>query len=416
MALINAPYADWSALVLAQGWQEYHEVLPEADTVLGYAGTVEHQVKALITGADFMAWGTDHSDSIEVPNSEAARFQIFKALLPKFGVPRALDGTPHVAQRILVLGRKALTRTDDGTELMNIDGKAAGAANVVWNGTGGGDTGGDWTAGGEGAEDAASHKTGTNGWNTGVTDLNDQTILDNGSMTDIVGTYSTLEFWVQPKAYPTASRLRVRWVDDNNDLVGTQVKVEDYLPNMDLDTWQQVSIPIADFGLTGNVQKLQIRYRNTAGQHYWFDDFDLLNLAGGGPYRFRIAAPAGQRYHLSMLVLKITAPASGWLDSAFGNVAGGLGRGLICRQRRISDGEVAWQFVVRDNDELGGLFHPQESTIWANDVLTSGYMVKPGKADVVVTDDDVVEFVVRDDLSDITKMRAYFHYGVEELG
>lgn len=335
-------------------------------------------------------------------------------------MPRDAQGNAIVSVSKMALGREPFLRTDDGTELMNINGQAAGAAVVMWNGTGAGDTGADWaisTVGTSvGVESAASMKTGTNGWDTTVTTLNDMTVLDNGSMIDVGTLYSTIEFWMQPKAYPAGAKLRIRWVDSSNNLVGNQVLITNYTANMDLDVWQRVSIPIADFGLTGNVQKLQLRYRVAGGQHFWFDDFDLIAAAGGGPYRFRFAAPdANTVYHLSMAVLLISAPETGWNRDAFGNISSGLSRGLIFRHRRISDSEVLWQFVTKTNLQLFGQYHPQEAFAFADGDLLVGFMVKPGRANVRVTDDEVLDFVVRDDLTTISEMRAYCHFGVEDV-
>ena len=334
----------------------------------------------------------------------------------KFNPDRSLV----TADRELALGREPFVRTDDGTELMNIDGRAAGAAVVMWNGTGAGDTGADWaissTGTAVGVESAPSMKTGTNGWDTTVLSQNDKTVFDNGSMIDINGTYSTIEFWMQPKAYPAGSKFRIRWVDDLNAVVGNQVLITDYTANMDLNVWQRVSIPIADFNLTGNVQKLQFRYRVQAEQHFWFDDFDLISAAGGGPYRFRFIAPdANTVYHLSMAVLLISAPESGWNRDAFANIVAGLSRGLIMRHRRKSDGEVLWKFTTKTNLQLFGHYHPQESFLFADGDLLVGFMVKPGRANVRVTDDECLEFVVRDDLRTIGEMRAYCHFGVEVI-
>jgi len=325
------------------------------------------------------------------------------------------DGSPIFADRSLLLGRDSLKRQDDGSESMNVDGRATGTPIVMWNGTGAGDTGGDWTAGGTGSEStSADAGSGTNGWDTGVAALNDQTVLDNGSLVDIDVLYTTLRFQLQPKAYPIDSNLRLRWVDASNNQIGGQVNISEYVANLDLDVWQQVEIPIEDWNLTANVQKLQIRYRGAAGQHFWLDDFELIP-AGDGPYRFQIVAPVNERWHASMLVLQLTAPETGWDSDAFGNIAGGLTNGLIVRQRRVSEGGSLWRFVVRDNKEMFGQFHPQESFIFPDGNLLVGFMMKPGKASVVVTDDDILEIVVRDDLSSISDMRAYFHYGVEEV-
>jgi hypothetical protein len=117
-----------------------------------------------------------------------------------------------------------------------------------------------------------------------------------------------------------------------------------------------------------------------------------------------------------MAVLKMAAPSSAWNLDAFGNISSGLARGLIFRHRRITTSETLWKFVTKNNVELFGQYHPQEDIIFADGNLLMGFMVKPGKANVIVTNDDVLEFVVRDDLSAVSEMRAYCHYGVEEVG
>ena len=326
------------------------------------------------------------------------------------------DGSLVISDRALTLGREPFVRTDNGTELMNIDGRASGAAENLWNGGGAGDTGADWSVSGTGSETAGSMHSGTNGWDTGVTAQNDTTIFDYGSEIDMAGGYDQINIWVQPKAFPPSSRLQIRWKNAADQNVGTQLRIDQYAANMDLDIWQEVSIPIADFGLDADVQKLQIRYGNTAGQHYWFDDIELVAATGAGPYRFRVEAPdASTIYHLTMAVMLISAPSSGWNRDAFGNIVGGLSRGLILRHRRKSTSDVLWNFVTKNNVQLFGQYHPQEAFTFADNELLVGFMVKPGGASVKITDDDVLEFVVRDDLSSIAEMRAYAHYGVETI-
>lgn len=334
-------------------------------------------------------------------------------------MPRDAQGNAIVAQKEFALGREAFVRTDDGSELMSVDGVGSGVAVNLWNGTGVSDTGGDWTRTGVGSESAsANHGAGTNGLDTGVMAQNDECIFDNGSMINVNGMYSALEFWMQPKAYPAGSKFRLRWVDSADSVVGNQVLINNYVANMDTDIWQKVSIPIVDFGLTGNVQKLELRYRSQAGQHFWFDGIELITAAGDGPYRFRIEAPdAATIYHLSMAVVLLSAPESGWLRSAFSNIAGGLTKGLLFRHRRVSTGDILWKFNVKNNVQLFGQYHPQESFVFADTPaeLLVGFMIKPGKANVRITNDDVLEFVVRDDLTDITEMRAFCHFGVEDI-
>jgi hypothetical protein len=327
----------------------------------------------------------------------------------------AADGTPVITDRSLRLGRESLKLSGTGTENMNVDGRPAGTPVVLWNGTGAGDTDGDWTPGDTGSETPESAHAGTNGWDTGVAALNNITRFDAGSPIDVDSLYQQLQFWIQPKAFPTNSWLQIGFLDAANNLVGNLLRVEQYASNMDLDTWQQVAIPIVDFGLTAPVQRLVFRYRVTDGQHHWFDDIELVPDGGGGPYRFGLAAPAGERWHMSMLVLQVVAPETGWNHDSFASIAGGLTNGLLLRHLRRSTGETLWKFATKDNRETFGQYHPQESFAFADGTLLLGFMVKPGKASVVVTEDDVLEFVVRDDLSSIPDIRAYLHYGVEEV-
>ena len=320
----------------------------------------------------------------------------------------------RVLQSEFVLGQQSFKRHDDGTEQMNVDGTPGGTPVNVWNGSG--DSGADWSIAGSGSETSGSAYGGSNhGWDTGVTSDGNNTTWDNGSMIDVDGTYDTLRFWMQPKAFPATSRPRVVWLDDSNNPVGNNLRIDDYTTNMDLDVWQLVSIPIADFNLTGNSQKLRFRYLNTNGQRYWFDDIEVIPAGGAGPYRFQVAADPGERLHVSMAVLVLSGSASGWDDSKFANISA-LTNGLLFRQRRISDGEILWRLNSKDNIDLFGRFHPQDDITFANGVLLVGFMVKPGKASVVITDDEVLEWVVRDDLSGLSKARAYVHFGVEEGG
>lgn len=323
-------------------------------------------------------------------------------------MPIRVDGEVYVVG--WTLGNVAFKRIDNGTERMNIDGSEYGTSVGVWNGD---DT--LWTRSGVGSVTTQAAHAGTYGLDTGVTDENDNVIFDNGSMIDVDGTYASLGFWIQPKAYPVGSQLRVAFLDSSNQIIGVTVRVDEYITAPDLDEWQPVLIPISDFQLTGNVQKLAFRPINTDGQQYFLDDIQLLPpSSSGGPYVFRVSAPAGKQYHLSMLVLMVSEPSSGWSHNTFASLSA-LTYGLLLRQRKLSTGEIIWKFNSRDNVDLFGRYHPQESFTFDDGQLLLGFMVKPGQSSVVITDDDVLEFVVRDDLSSIDSMRAYAHYGIETL-
>lgn len=324
--------------------------------------------------------------------------------------PKSSDGTPLVADRNLVLGQESFKRVDNGTEQMNVDGLPAGTPTNIWDGDGS-----YWTASGTGSATTGSAHSGTYGWDTGVAGKDVTTTFDNGSMIDVAGSYETLKWWLNTQAFPAGSKLEAKWLDSGNSQVGNKVDISAYITSYDIGVWQQVIIPITDFALSGNVQKLELKYAKEAGQQFWFDEFALYPTGGGGgPYTFRIAAPDSNTiYHLSMMVLMVSDDETGWDHDNFVNITG-LTNGLLLRHIKKSTSEVLWSFNSRDNTDLFGRYHPQESFTFNNGRLLVGFMVKPGVASVLVTDDDVLEFVVRDDLSSIDSIRAYAHYGIED--
>lgn len=328
---------------------------------------------------------------------------------------RNADGSQVIADRILTLGQEKFKRVDTGSTAMNIDGSTTGTVVNVWNGAGGGaDSGADWSTSGVGSETGPAG-FGGGGWDTGVTTLDDKTRFDNGSLLDVDGTYAELRFQLQPKLFPLGAKLKLTWRDASGAKVGNTLKVSDYVTDMTLDTWQQVTVPIEDFGLTQNVQQLQFKYTDVGGQQHWIDEIELVEN-GGGPYRFRFAAPDGYtHYHVSMLVLIVQGPDQFWNSDSFATVAGGLSKGLLVRHRRLSDGEILFGLNSKNNSDLFGRYHPQEDFTFADNVTVVGFMLKPGRASIVVTEDEVLEFVVRDDLSSISDLRAFVHYGVEDV-
>jgi hypothetical protein len=382
----------------------------------------EIQTSAIVIALDYIATSGDDCDIWFKDALSAGDETILDGLVAAHdGVPlvspdNVVLSTPGgVANVDLLLGQARFLRLDNGSFRMNIDGRALGTPVVLWNGTGAGDTGGDWSASGTGSETAGSMHSGTNGWDTGVTVVGNNVRFDNGSMVDLVGSYAELRFWVQPKALPVGSVLRVGWLNGSNQLVGVRLRVDQYVTDLEVDEWQQVSIPIEDFGLTGDVQKLQFRCNNVDGQHYWFDDIEIVPV-GNGPFRFRVQAPANERWHVTMLVLVISGDASGWTSTVFANLTTHLDKGLICRQKRLSTGDDLWALNSRDNIDLFGRYHPQDDITFADDKLLVGLMLKPGKASTVITNDDVLDLIVRDDLSGVGAMRAFVHYGAEVIG
>jgi len=179
--------------------------------------------------------------------------------------------------------------------------------------------------------------------------------------------------------------------------------------------WQQVSIPIDDFGLTDDVAKLNLRCNNVDGQHLWYDDFELVASDGGGPYKFRVSAPTGFIYHVERVALVVSGPDSGWDDTSFANIAGGLSRGLLICYKKLGD-ETYWKINYKNNAELFGQLQVINDTSFSGGDRQFVFALEPQLSSVVLVDDDeVIDILVRDDLSSIGNLRAFLHFGIEEL-
>lgn len=306
-------------------------------------------------------------------------------------------------------------RIDDGSEQMAINGSSAWAEDV-WDGTGAGDSGSDWTRGGSGGESASAAHSGTNGLDTGVLSQNDFWFLDYGSDRDLEASFDSISFWINVQLYPAGSVLRCGWaVSGGSTIVGDSKKVEDYLPNHDLGVWQRVSIPLSDFNLGGTpVGRFVMQAKQTAGQQFYLDDFDLLDSSSDGPYKFRVTGEAGIRKHVARITLVVAADEAGWNSSAFANISGGLELGLILRQGILSTQEIIWSIAMKNNMEVFGGMVPSEPINFADGEQMIVFTITPEIASIVLGEDDGLEFIVRDDLSTLTNMRAYLQYGVED--
>jgi len=308
------------------------------------------------------------------------------------------------------LGKAKFLRVDNGSELLNVNGLAPGGTTTVWNGEAT-----YWTLEAQGTKETYAAKTGTYGLDSGVRTVGQETRFDYGSNQDIDGSYQTVQFWMQPKAYPSGSNLKILWRTSGGSNPGVVLEVADYVPNMDLDVWQHVSIPISDFALGNDVAKLVLIYATKGGQQFYFDDFELIAAGAGGPYTFRAEAPAGETWHVDLLNLLICSGSSGWNSDAFASIAGGLDQGLILRKKILSTAEVPWSFTFKNNIELFGQLVPSYDFAFADNEQMVNLSVKPELADLAVTDDEVLELIVRDNLSTISHMRAFIHYGREVL-
>jgi len=332
-------------------------------------------------------------------------------------MPRTSDGTQIFAARNLAMGQSSFLNVDDGTAEMGVNGTPSGDPTVVWNGTGVSDTGGDWEHEAQGTETAESMKSGTNGMDSGVRPVGQATRFDYGSNQDIASLYSILRFWVQPKAFPVGARLDIQWKTSGGATPGAKLNIADYISDYDLDEWQQVQIPVADFALGADVAKLELIYASQGGQHFWFDDFELLG-SGGGPYTFRIEAPdAATQYHVSSLMLLLVEENGTWNADMFASLSG-LTNGLLIKhvdRTNPLEPVTLWSINFKTNADLFGRLVVTNNIEFYNDEHLFMFELHSEIASITVTDTKVLEISVQDNLQAINTLRAFAQYGVENL-
>lgn len=415
MRVLYVPYATWKAVAVANVFAVYDKLVV-ADTYKAWAGGLDLVYMTDVEPAD----AADYTTTFPTRTSVEGEDEAIANIVGLGGAQsRSADGTPVFGRQRLDLSRLSLKRTDNGTESMKVDGRAAGAQLIVWNGTGAGDTGGDWSigAGSSGSETAGSAHSGTNGWDSGARSANDYTSFDNGSEIAVAGVYDTLSFWMQVKNFPGNGSLQIQWRNGVSTVIGNTLLIPNYVTNMDLNVWQKVTIPIADFGLTGNVQRLRIVYKTGNNQQEWFDDIQLQASGGGGPYTFRAQSPTGFVYHVERLVIVVSAPNTGWSSSAFANIAGGLENGVLLKYHNIGvNPQTFWTFNAKTNAEFFGQFGTWNSVVFDGGEQLIAFSLDPDLSSVIlVDDDDVLDIVIRDNLSGLSNMRAFLHIGTEKV-
>jgi len=307
-----------------------------------------------------------------------------------------------------------------GSPLMNVDGRASQENElIIWNGTGAGDTGGDWTLGGtaDTKEElpAADRGFGTNGLHV-ATAKNKYVTFTNGS-TIQADTYVNLVIWVKTLAHPAGSTVPSR-LTLAGDQVGSWCYLGSYIDEWTPGVWKKVEIPIADFGLDPGqmIDGLRIDFLVKSGQEYYFDDIHLEQAGGQGAQTYRLQPDPVEEpndiWHVDYIKLLAVSTQSGWNSSVMFNLASALETGLIMRMVDDTEG-VLWSVNHLDNTDLWGHWTEENFIDFANGTRQIVWRLDPSLGRLILTPTRRLEFVVRDDLSSLQKLRAYANYGRE---
>jgi len=413
--VLTVSYSVWKSLAQNHtSWATYHKVDGSESRDI-WTGDRDHVYTSHVSAEDFSDWTTNFSGTSTVVSLADDAYAQIVGLVNLVPEPISLDGTPLTAKQKLNLGRASFMRIDDGSTTMAINGLAAGSPTVIWNGTGASDSGGDWTLEAQGTETAGSMHSGTNGLDSGVRSVGQDTRFDNGADIDVDALYDELSFWMNPQAFPAGSRLDVKWKKSGGGTPGLKLDVANYVSNFDIGVWQKVTIPIDDFALGDIVAQLEFSYAAKGGQHFYFDDFEFNTSAGGGPFTFRVSAPATECWHVERIVLAIEGADTGWNGDAFGDITSGLTNGLLLKHHDPVIPTVHWTVNAKNNNEMFGQYLVENDAAFFDSKQLITFAVRPTVSTVTVTDVDFLDFVVRDNLSSLSNCRAFLHYGVETL-
>ena len=148
----------------------------------------------------------------------------------------------------------------------------SGAVDVIWNGTGTLDTGGDWIHSGYGTETSASKHSGTNGLDmTGMSkkDITYFTALSNLNVSE----YDMLTFWINIKDIQSNKNIQISLYEAGGTwhslYLGNYINLYD-----NHETWRKAYIPLSDFGISSSVIN-NLRFLPTGNIDIWLDDIKV---------------------------------------------------------------------------------------------------------------------------------------------
>ena len=309
-----------------------------------------------------------------------------------------------------------------GSPVMEVNGKPGGTEYIIWNGTGAGDTGGDWTQGG--TRDSAVETTeadrgfGTNGLDVQTAKNKYQNFVNGSTITP--ESYVTLVIWLNTQTYPTGGDIVANW-RLAGDQKGSWCYLDNYIDEFTPGVWKKVEIPITDFGLDPGqtVDELRLNFLTKSGFDMWFDDIHLDEAGGSGPQTFQVGPEAvegepDEAWHVDKLTILCVSGDTGWNASTLFNLSSAPESGLLLRLVDDVDG-VLWTLNFLDNTDLWGHFMGQEPIDYADATrqVVWDMITRLGRIDLSNT--RRLELVVRDDLSPLTKLRAFCDYGREVL-
>jgi hypothetical protein len=147
--------------------------------------------------------------------------------------------------------------------------------NIIWNGTGPLDEGGDWDHSKSGTEVAYAARAGTNGLDATGLKKNDQ-IWFSHQQGDDISEFDMLIAWVNMRSWTSSDEMSVRlhslspttgWSDT--------VSLGDYIDMSMLNVWQRALIPLSRFDLINYDSIDRLEFKSDGNMGMYLDDISL---------------------------------------------------------------------------------------------------------------------------------------------
>lgn len=134
--------------------------------------------------------------------------------------------------------------------------------------------------------------------------------------------------------------------------------------------------------------------------------------SGVGTKTFRITGPSSGIWYGEKIQLMIQ-DGTGWHSARFAGLSAALTTGMILRHRTLPSTDI-WSWTIKRNNALIEKLDLKQVHDFTNNETCAVFELEAVNGTAFhVTSSDVLEIVLADDLSALTRMRAHLIYGVK---
>jgi hypothetical protein len=203
--------------------------------------------------------------------------------------------------------------------------------------------------------------------------------------------------------------------DTGGSQVGIKMFLEDYIDQTSFDIWQSVTIPLADFQMTGTIDAFRMQQEGKVGKaaKFYIDNFQVEET--GEPIIFTYEAKGDQLVHMTKIVTfaavnGVSEAALQAYDKFYSTTA--LNNGVQFTVQ--SDGEGVVSYAERDL--ITQIIQPQTSIQTGGDGTNSWIKVSNEiEFNLDGKKRDYIEYRIQDDLTGLAAYSAWGFGWIEEI-